>query len=241
MRWSAANRVPPGKPRTRADDLPQPIGAQPKWAGQPLWPGGPVGSSFGLYPAIEITLRLDRVCAAQPSSHAALGYAFRSLYPGHQPAPQTVPVQFGPGAESGRQGRWRLVRQTFSSSRPRSAMDTPIFEELQNTGNAELKPDRHDRAAALPRPAPIRQEVATTDTRASDTLPRLSSSDDQADIHAAFSAMTAGDGAHSAPRLSDENPGHGRLTVTGADAATIEQFTRLRPRRPGRDRRDRRC
>jgi hypothetical protein len=72
--------------------------------------------------------------------------------------------------------------------------------------------------------------VATTDTRASDTLPRLPSSDDQADIDAAFSAITAGDGAHSARRLSDENPGHGRLTVTGADAATIEQFTRLRPR-----------
>ena len=39
--------------------------------------------------------------------------------------------------------------------------------------------------------------------------------------------MTAGDVVRSAPRLSDENPGHGRLTVTGADAATIEQFTRL--------------
>jgi hypothetical protein len=39
--------------------------------------------------------------------------------------------------------------------------------------------------------------------------------------------MTAGDVAHSAPHLSDENPRHGGLTVTGADAATIEQFTRL--------------
>jgi hypothetical protein len=39
--------------------------------------------------------------------------------------------------------------------------------------------------------------------------------------------MTAGDVARSAPRFSDENLGHGRLTVTGADAATIEQFTGL--------------
>jgi hypothetical protein len=29
-----------------------------------------------MYPAIEITLHLDHVYAAQPSSHAALGYAF---------------------------------------------------------------------------------------------------------------------------------------------------------------------
>jgi hypothetical protein len=107
-------------------------------------------------------------------------------------------------------------------------MDTPIFEEPQNTGNAELKPDWHDRAAAF-LPAPP-QHVATTDTRASDTLPRMPSSDDQADIDAAFSAITAGDVARSAPRLSDENSAHGRLTVTGADAATIEQFTRLSSR-----------
>jgi hypothetical protein len=60
-------------------------------------------------------------------------------------------------------------------------MDTPIFEELQNTGNAELKPDRHHRVPrASARPAPIRREVATTDTRASDTLPRMPSSEDQA-------------------------------------------------------------
>jgi hypothetical protein len=39
-------------------------------------------------------------------------------------------------------------------------------------------------------------------------------------------ALTAGDVARSAPRRSDEDPGHGRLTVIGADAATIEQFRR---------------
>jgi hypothetical protein len=55
----------------------------------------------------------------------------------------------------------------------------------------------------------------------------MPSSDDQADIDAAFSAMTAGEVARAAPRLSDENPAHGRLIVTGADAATMEQFTRL--------------
>jgi hypothetical protein len=41
-----------------------------------------------MYPAIETTLRLNGVCAAQPSRHAALGYAFRSLHLGHQPAPR---------------------------------------------------------------------------------------------------------------------------------------------------------
>jgi hypothetical protein len=35
-----------------------------------------------MYPALEITLRLDDVCAAQPSSHAARGYAFRSIHLG---------------------------------------------------------------------------------------------------------------------------------------------------------------
>jgi hypothetical protein len=37
----------------------------PKLAGQPLWPGVPAGSRFVMYPAIEIDLHLDRVCAAQ--------------------------------------------------------------------------------------------------------------------------------------------------------------------------------
>ena len=50
---------------------------------------------------------------------------------------------------------------------------------------------------------------------------------DQSDVDAAFSAMTAGDVAHSAPCISNEDRAHGRLTVTGADAATIEQLTRL--------------
>ena len=84
-----------------------------------------------MYPAIEITLPLDRVCAVQPSRRTALGYAFRSLYPGHQPAPQTVPVRFGPGAESGRPFRWRLVGADHHLVETDSAMDTPIFEELQ--------------------------------------------------------------------------------------------------------------
>jgi hypothetical protein len=50
-----------------------------KWAGQQLWPDVRVGSRFGMYPSLEINLHLDYVCPAQPSSDAALGYAFRRL------------------------------------------------------------------------------------------------------------------------------------------------------------------
>jgi hypothetical protein len=43
-----------------------------------------------MYPAVEITLPLDHVCAAQRSSRAASGYAFRNLDRGHEPAPLTA-------------------------------------------------------------------------------------------------------------------------------------------------------
>jgi hypothetical protein len=59
----------------------------PKLAGQPLWLAAPVGSSFGMYPAVEIHLRRGRVGAAHRPVLAAFGYAFRPLHPGYQPAP----------------------------------------------------------------------------------------------------------------------------------------------------------
>jgi phosphoglycolate phosphatase-like HAD superfamily hydrolase len=40
-----------------------------------------------MYPAIEITLHLDRVCAAQRPNPVALRSAFRGLHLRHQPAP----------------------------------------------------------------------------------------------------------------------------------------------------------
>lgn len=43
-----------------------------KWAGQPLRPDVPVGSRFGMYPAIEIDLHLDDVCPAHAPSCAAV-------------------------------------------------------------------------------------------------------------------------------------------------------------------------
>ena len=40
-----------------------------------------------MYPANEIHLHLDHVCAAHREVLAAVGYAFRPRHPGHQPAP----------------------------------------------------------------------------------------------------------------------------------------------------------
>ena len=40
-----------------------------------------------MYPAIEIDLHLDRICAAQRESSAAREAAFRALDVRHQPAP----------------------------------------------------------------------------------------------------------------------------------------------------------
>jgi len=61
----------------------------PKLAGQPLWPVAPVGSSFGMHPAIEITLHLDRIRAAQRRVPAAVGAAFRALTYGTNLLPST--------------------------------------------------------------------------------------------------------------------------------------------------------
>jgi hypothetical protein len=59
-------------------------------AGQPLWLAALVGSSFGLYPAIEIDLHLARICAAQRQSPAPPEGAFRPLNVRHQPAPPSL-------------------------------------------------------------------------------------------------------------------------------------------------------
>jgi hypothetical protein len=59
-----------------------------------------------MYPAVEINLRLDHVCAAEPSSLAAFGYASRRLYPGHQPAPPTVARSTGPEVQGSPKSRW---------------------------------------------------------------------------------------------------------------------------------------
>jgi hypothetical protein len=51
-----------------------------RWAGQRISAAARTGSSCGLYPAVEITLHLGHVRAAQPGSRAASGYAFRRLH-----------------------------------------------------------------------------------------------------------------------------------------------------------------
>ena len=71
----------------------------PRLAGQPLWLVAPVGSRFGVYPAVEIDLHIDCICAAQRRSPAALGGASRAptcgtnLLPGSPAGKRRVPVQ----------------------------------------------------------------------------------------------------------------------------------------------------
>ena len=73
---------------TVSADAPPGDPGSPISAGQRLWLATPQGSSFGLYPAVEINLHLDRVCPAQPSSRAAFEYALRSLHRRYEPAPK---------------------------------------------------------------------------------------------------------------------------------------------------------
>src|SRR4051794_10310741 len=46
-----------------------------------------------MYPAIEIDLHLDRICAAQRQSPAALDATFQALKVRHQPAPPSTQLQ----------------------------------------------------------------------------------------------------------------------------------------------------
>jgi len=62
-------------------------------ADQPLWPGVPVGSSLGMYPAIEITLHLDDVREAQRWSPPALEAASPDLQRGANLLPSTQIVK----------------------------------------------------------------------------------------------------------------------------------------------------
>jgi hypothetical protein len=84
--------VPPGpltpyqrRRNPAAEIIALPAGAPPRdpinpiSSAQPLWLDVPLGSSFGLYPAIEITLHLDHVYAAQRRSPATVKVAFRAL------------------------------------------------------------------------------------------------------------------------------------------------------------------
>ena len=61
------------------------------------------GSRFGMYPAVEIDLHLDHVCAAQRGGPAALEAAFRTLAVWYQPAPPST----HPG--KGRPADWDLL------------------------------------------------------------------------------------------------------------------------------------
>jgi hypothetical protein len=67
-----------------------------RWAGQLLWTGVPVGSRFGMYPAIEIDLHLVRICAAHRVRPAAPEGAFRAPNVRHQPAPHRRSWRRGP-------------------------------------------------------------------------------------------------------------------------------------------------
>jgi hypothetical protein len=56
-----------------------------------------VGSSPGMYPAVEITLRLDHVHAAERPSPTALGSAFRDLHVGTNLLPLQAARKTSPG------------------------------------------------------------------------------------------------------------------------------------------------
>jgi hypothetical protein len=121
----------------RSEAWATPIRPSRKWAGQRLWPGVHVGSSFGMYPAIEIHLRLDRICAAQRRSAAALETAFRARNVRYQPAPSTPYWRREPAAvkrspETAGGGR-RRTPDTLGRAyyRRRLAEDKPTMEAVE--------------------------------------------------------------------------------------------------------------
>jgi hypothetical protein len=64
-----------------------------KQADQQLSAAARMGSSFGLYPAIEITLHLDNVCAAKWAAPTALESASRDRHRGTNLLPSTQLVR----------------------------------------------------------------------------------------------------------------------------------------------------
>jgi len=126
-----------------------------------------------MYPATEIDLHLDRICAAQLPSPAAPGGAFRSPNVRHQPAPLTHPGEGGLLRVVASHGvAYRIARSSgvSISSRPRGG-ERNVVSALEPDGVSQhgLQPD--DAVAAV---LPASVTIDKVDpTRSGRTVPSL--------------------------------------------------------------------